>query len=594
MYKFTKTDRVDLEEYEAYLKTNKYLYYDRTATALQMEYMRCVSGAENQRATDIAFKRSGGTILELGRESVYHYLTRFENCPDHYFGSKNSQSDFSLDKKRVLEKLYANGYAREFLDSYMLSRSLKSKVGGVASIVNACTVEACKASDGRTLCRIPYDVNPQKNLRFNYNSFDIISQIPKEFCHNICAPDGYFLVWGDFAQSDFRIAYNVLLRSRENDEVMRKYQDKYEALARLVAKTNGLEFDEDEFKRDRVLYKTLTLATIYGMSDSVVQRESEFIHNLQRFLDTCPKYTEYKRRIQQRKELGLPITVQSYFGYEDTVAVTCGGGSEIEHDLLNRPIQSGTSEIVILTVNHLLHTFYSLGYTEEDFSVYYVRHDEPIFLVKKTALKDMWVFKQFTQLLIDDWIPLQLDFKYGYAYTIPDEELEQKVVDVCGKNLDKIDFYASGETVDTDYYPISPALFIYMHAIQVEAGGFTVVSFHDAVQNAYTVMKIDSLDNDEIFEAIRARLNACEKKIFDVGYRGICVISNFYECEDFFGASYVRFKMEQGVQLNTASKLCRCFVNKLCTQLGLECPVEPVNENDLQMISEMKALEVLA
>lgn len=60
------------------------------------------------------------------------------------------------------------------------------------------------------------------------------------------------------------------MRSPENDEIMNRYEDKYEALARIVSKSLGREFDLDKFKTDRKLYKKLTLATVYGMADSGV------------------------------------------------------------------------------------------------------------------------------------------------------------------------------------------------------------------------------------------------------------------------------------------------------------------------------------
>lgn len=80
----------------------------------------------------------------------------------------------------------------------------------------------------------------------------------------------------------------------------------------------------------------------------------------------------------------MPFAVKSYFGHEEIINVDSYDRNPL-FKALNTPIQAGTSEVVILTVNKILDMFYELGYTEDDVSVYMVRHDEPVFKVKETA-----------------------------------------------------------------------------------------------------------------------------------------------------------------------------------------------------------------
>lgn len=592
MYKFTRNDIVDTDAYEAHLRKNGAIYYDREATKLQLQYMQCTEGAEKSRATDVMFHRSRGNIIQISRESIFNYLTRYEQCPDHYFFSRKNSNNYSLDKKKVLMKLYANGYALEFLEHYMLHKSLQQKAGDIESIISKCREVVAKSNDGTDLCKIPYEVNMQKNERFNYRQFDIISQIPKEFCTNIYAPAGYFLAWGDFAQSDFRIAYNLLLRSEENDKVMGKYADKYEALARLVAKSNNENFDLEKFKNERVLYKTLTLATMYGTRDSLVKKERDFIYKLVKFLYTCPKYVEYEKRLKSRILLGLPIAVESYFGYNESIAIQPYNLTGTINDALNSPMQTGTSEIIILTVNHILDEFFKLGYTEEDVSVYYVRHDEPIFLVRENVLKDIWVLNQFSQILVDDWVPLKLDFEFGYAYKVIDGELEKKVSSVFINNLDKIEMLTCGSVIDHDYYPVADVFTILMHYTCTGTGCAVVSFLHEKTNSFYSVL-VESESSDVIEEEIRAILARSEQKIHDAGYEGICVISNSMNGEDFFGKSYVRYVKEVGVRIDLVSKLCRYFVFSTCQNVGAPSPVECPIAADIDKIKTLTALELL-
>ena len=72
--------------------------------------------------------------------------------------------------------------------------------------------------------------------------------------------------------------------------------------------------------------------------------------------------------------------------------------------------------------------FYELGYTEDDVSVYMVRHDEPVFKVKETAKKDLWVFKQATDIIVDNWVPLRIDFSPGYYYREIDEVMKKTLI----------------------------------------------------------------------------------------------------------------------------------------------------------------------
>ena len=110
---------------------------------------------------------------------------------------------YSLDSKRVLGVLYERGFATEFIENYIEHKSWSAKCSKLQTILDSCTEEAGISKYGKKLYKLPFSASLETNRRFNYHNFDIISQIPKTMTNCISVEDGYFLAWGDFAQSDF-------------------------------------------------------------------------------------------------------------------------------------------------------------------------------------------------------------------------------------------------------------------------------------------------------------------------------------------------------------------------------------------------------
>ena len=108
----------------------------------------------------------------------------------------------------------------------------------------------------------------------------MISQIPKDYAKFISVEEGYFLAWGDFAQADLRIAYNLLLRNEENYGLMASVTDKYEGIARLVADANNEPFDYEKFKAERNLYK------VYVLERSALKEKRKKVTLLKSYTDT--------------------------------------------------------------------------------------------------------------------------------------------------------------------------------------------------------------------------------------------------------------------------------------------------------------------
>ena len=166
MVRFTKNSHVDSEKYLQHLRYDGYIAFEKDAMKVSAEYLESQAATYANFALDTLKHRSGVNLFQLSPEAVYAYLTKYERCPYHYFENKKSKTGRpSLDMSKVLSKLKANGYAEEFLADYMLSRSMSKKFSKINSILTKCHYDAGVNKFGRKLTRLPFSVNPQKNLR---------------------------------------------------------------------------------------------------------------------------------------------------------------------------------------------------------------------------------------------------------------------------------------------------------------------------------------------------------------------------------------------------------------------------------------------
>lgn len=589
MLKFTRDSYVDVEKYNDRLHHNGYIVYDRQRMQDTFNYESAKLITYKNLTTDVMQQHSEGFHNSLGKEALYNFLTFYEHCPAHYF-KKRGVSGISIDMKNVIDKLISNGYTQEFLENYKRFRKCESYCNTVRKVLNECIERKGKNHFGVDTTAIFYDVNVQQNLRFNYRNRDIVA-FPKTYATTFTVEDGYFLVWGDFAQSDFRIAFNLLLRDENNTKFMSNIDDKYEGLARLIAQYEGEPFDLAKFKEMRTMYKTLTLACMYGTRDSIEIPKQNFIKMLSNYLEGCPKYSEYEKRINERIELGMPFAVKSYFGHEEIININSYDRNPL-FKALNTPIQAGTSEVVILTVNKILDTFYDLGYTEDDINVYMVRHDEPVFKVSERVKKDLWVFKQATDIIVDNWVPLRIDFSPGYYYKEADKDLEKEMLDSYEKNADKIDVYESDAEVKEEYYPLQPLL--NLSVCYQKLNDVTLVCFCNVEKNLADIKIVKTVDETEIKNYVYSKLSAIEEHAFADGYFAVIIQNNYYDDKLFINdRTLFKFEKVTGDGPAKAQKILQCIAYKRALKLGIECDCRKPIQSDLDFLRTVGELNYL-
>lgn len=583
--RFTEDPDYDVITYGQALENDSYLTFDKQIIEQAYYEMRSKEKVSERLALQTMIYYTGGKLRFLNTPSIYTYLTAFEGCPEHYFNVRG-RTNISLDTKKVLSKLVANNYAPEFLHYYMDYKSYNSKANKLLSVL-ACDEVVGKNKAGKSLYKLPYNVNVQQNLRFNYKDIDVIGQIPKDYTYAYSAPEGYCLAWGDFAQSDWRIAYNLFIRNPENDKIMNQCDDKYEALARIIAKNSGQEFNLENFKKMRPVYKVNTLATIYGTRSSLIQEDNAFIRMFTKFLMDSPKYVEYVERIKDKVKLGLGVTVTSYFGYEQIISPAYE--SAMVNKCLNTPVQTCTSEIMIMTVNKILRMFYELGYTKDDIRVFMCRHDEPIFIMKEHVLKDAWIFKEFESIYVDDWTPLKLDFNYGYSYKRPDEELESIAAKSISDNMDKIHFVTAEENLQNDFMPVTATLKLQVKCESVD--GLNIVTIFNSNEKLAHNFISRGADISAVVSDIKLEIRKIASKI--TGYEGITVRWAYGNAKDSYADQFIQYWNDESPSMQDVCALSDYAVLCYCKANGIESPVAEPDAYFNDLIKQTKKWGIL-
>jgi len=201
----------------------------------------------------------------------------------------------------------------------------------------------------------------------------------------------------------------------------------------------------------------------------------------------------------------LPIPCVSYFGYEQNIPV----GSypdDFMNKALNTPIQTFTSHVVNETVFGVLEKFWELGYTKEDINVYYVRHDEPLFLFTGRIIKDAWIFKDCSEIYIPGFTPIHLDFHFGQCYQEEDERITSEIQkSIASSNhqytvYDDKDFEEEAKRVYKPYPSVEHVYVQFFESNQQNMHSLIFYNYRTKERRKFIVMK--SNFEDELIEVI--------------------------------------------------------------------------------------------
>lgn len=552
MINLTKSTEINFEEYEDNIKENGFIYIDAMILHNRLEENILEENSLYGLCCRIMNANSLCCYNNVdSRDGVYNFLTKYLGVSENLLFDKKTKSMYSISQPK-LQKVYDCNLAREFLEPYFAYKTLKDENASARSIFNRLDIKDDISNNDTPLGRLYYNVNQNQNYRYNYKDYDVIT-INKKYNDMITVPKGYVLAWGDFSQSDLRIAYNLLLRTDENFKIVSQYDDMYMGIASLLAYESGEEFDKDKFLAERNLYKTYTLSGIYGKNEQMTSEGTKFMTKLRKFLNNCPKYQEYLNRINDNLELDRPLIIDSYFGLSQVMLPSHNQFSKPQDKALNTPIQSGTSLILIAVVNKLIRKFRELGYSKDDISVYMVRHDEVLFMMKEEVIKDSWILKNTDNIIVDDWLPLKMEFNFGYNYKVIDNILQSKYDRSCALNRNRMDKYSPSGVSSVNYYPIKPVYKIYVGMYSLETSNDIAVAFYIHEENKVCFLKF--ANNSELFDELQKRICLLEQQITDKGYDGIIVYNSHFNYTINYKQHLVKYKNKICPEMEIAEAL---------------------------------------
>lgn len=477
------------------------------------------------------------------RDSVIEYLRIYEGCTDDDFASRKRGGSKESIGKDIRARMIEKGKAVEFLSQYdkmAEAKTLRDKLNKLPKS-EYCSLSEYKSEEGSELYELTYQLSEIKNRRVATEKYNVIG-FPKDKAWIITVRKGYTLFQGDLPQADLRIAINLVLSNKELLALLESEEDAYKALAKGVYSITGQVYEEEQYQATRKTKKMLSLGTLYGKKEAEDIEGKEWIESMDMMLDKDERYQIFKRNIVSKKEAGLPIYSESYFGYRQHVVASVRGTGEnasegdILNAALNSPMQTGTSELIILTVNSICRQFRDLGLMQGvDFDVLMVRYDEPIFWLKDELIEDYaWVFKDHNKLIIDDFTPITLDFEATKSYTVKDPVSQAKYLASIEKHKDKINTQLKPFTSTIQsYVPVLGTLIVgfgyykvsdgYVCALVSEDGRYTTFKFSDDIPEEDLMMEvavklkvnINGL-HDNYYDSVKV-YNTLEKNITTVG-----------------------------------------------------------------------------
>ena len=475
--KLTKYSPIDMQKYLDHLSYLGFIYYDLNGLSFTSRKMQQQVNTLKQQVTDMVRECSGGALHNGTKYNFEQLLLRYKGVPDSMLRDRKT-GNISLEQNK-LTRAYERGFAQEFISLYSYFTSVRAKSGLLASAVSKCDYSDVTSNDGAQLAKVTHNIKESANLRTYYSDFNH-QQLSEEALKSMKA-------------------YNMTLRDASNIDVMFRCKDSYEGISKVV---EGDEFSSEKFKIERPLYKENTLATVYGAQSASSKEGTRVVNNMKNYLNTLPVYNEFKHRIEKRIDTGLPVSVRTYFG--NTITINSEKNAKgILDAALNAPSQTGTSEIVIACANAIMDRFAERGITQENGGIYLYlnRHDELIFLIKDEHLAHCDIFQDCQDILVDDWMPLRIEFSYSDNYIIPNEYID-RLCKSCYKDLEPIDVQSLIDTAkDSEFFiPCEDTLRL---CIGVSRGnGRSVLSFYNLDSEKMTYHEVGSVDKNDLVSAV--------------------------------------------------------------------------------------------
>lgn len=502
MLNLTNKDRPNELEYLNNISVDRRVFFDKQKVIDTMQFEQALSSTDLDLAINALLINCGGIYTEIGSKdkfggsndskmAIMQYLLDEVGEKRRYllqkYDGRTHESKLSLDANAVLKPLLDMGIATEFLSSYLSYRTHKKAASDMKKKVDSYFVDTQYAG----ISSLSYQWGRALTGRY-YTSNDNIQNISKLYLPCMRGEnDDYLLVWGDLDQIDLRVAYyTVMSEDPEDDAIFEKYDDKYEAIARIMDRNLGRVFNYEKFQDNRKKYKKGILARCYGQSLSMLTKEigdKDFTKMLDDYFKSNNRYSQWYEEVMYNIGRGDDVDIYTYFGNRCHVTLDDLTTSEKKADrILNTPIQSTSNDIIMHIVNNTVREFRKNKIGEDKFRVYMVRHDEPIYMIHKDALDYLPIVRKNTVLQVNDWGPITMSLNIGKYYT---EEQYDLYRDYFGDD----DVSAGAKIVKRDdvYIPFEPVVIQNNPVINVSGNEVTIgTSKYDINVNEHILYQV--------------------------------------------------------------------------------------------------------
>lgn len=532
MLKLDKNTKVDFDKYLSDASELGYIFVDSSVLKEKVKQLESLVSTQAYLCKEILRTTTGGIIYNLSSDSIVNYLMNYLGVPRYKFyirqkGNKVSSKP-SLDATKVLKPIKEMGYGVEFITDYLEYKANKTLLSSFNGILRRLVPTDVVDKDNKVLSKCNFTYNPISNFRISTTS-ENIQGFNKKFTHCFHAPKGYVIVSGDLKQADMRAWYSIIAKDKNNIDKFTSCDDLYESFCRMLL---GNRFNLEKFTENRQLYKSCCLGLVYGAKSGASAIETEFYSLANAYLKTIPNYVNFLSRINKKVNESLPITVNTYFGNREIINYEKYNGKYIGENpvtkSLNAPFQSNTSEVIRIVTNYIMDEFAKLGYTSENGSIYsYLnKHDETVFLIKEELLEHSYIFQNSQKIQIGNWLPLEIEFKYYYQYSVEDEYLEEK----AKKHYNaEIDLEVCNDYLNESKY--SPIKDIYRLNVNTKINkdlGITFVTYFGVETNKVTMELVPSINPDEVEEYVFNRLSSLKDFMAKNDCDILIVCSNLY------------------------------------------------------------------
>lgn len=459
MLQYSKTTVVPTDRFKALMRYHQKLYvnYKDLCNLVYIDEA-ILENLQSLIQKHIAFY-TDEWIDKINASNVCYYLEHYENVPNNFLTTKGVNGvHYSLNEENR-NNLNQYNYVPEFMDLLNTYFGMKTAMENGRSLLKAFKKTDLINNAGKEIWQAPFSYRESDTYRV-YTSNISATTIPLKYIKTITAPKDYYIIWSDFAQIDLRCAWNMLLRynnkSLTQDEPVEKV-DFYRMVAEDISNINNLEFNINQFKKDRPKYKVSMLSTINGASINSIIRDTGdklFAESLYKYVNEQNKsYKSYKETIYKNIDSCVNFYMQSYFGTKMYMPYK-GLDKDICNASLNRPFQGTSADIQKLVTVDIYDRMQSLIQDKAKFFPILNRHDETLWYIHKDCLKYLPQFNDCCEVQIDDWDIVQLEWDIGTEYKVPLTNIaEQFVPEINNKKLfsrHKIEL----EEPDLQSYPI--------------------------------------------------------------------------------------------------------------------------------------------